>query len=177
MNDIAGPAQEIVDPGLVRSAKNEEGNRIARREPANQLSLITTSYGRLVFLAGLRNPNTGQYEYYGCPEYASRYSVSQALSRIHEEIFREWVSYSLERKKADIDTYINGLDIDHAELVGLVDRHPPVWRFSDMVISREMSCAIRTSHRGRTGATRNPLRLPFLTTGEVRSTDQSSVSR
>lgn len=84
---------------------------------ARELSEITTSYGRLVFLAGLRNPNTGQYEYYGCPENASRYSVSQALSRIHEEIFREWVSYTLERKKADIDAYINGLDIDHAQLV------------------------------------------------------------
>jgi hypothetical protein len=84
---------------------------------ARELSQITTSYGRLVFLAGLRNPNTGQYEYYGCPENTSSYSVSQALSRIHEEIFREWVSYNLERKKADIDAYINGLDIDHAQLV------------------------------------------------------------
>lgn len=84
---------------------------------ARELSLISTSYGRLVFLAGLRNPNTGQYEYYGCPETASSYSVSQAVSRIHEEIFREWVTYSLERKKSDIDAYINGLDIDHAQLV------------------------------------------------------------
>ena|ERR1700761_6926774 len=84
---------------------------------ARELSLISTSYGRLVFLAGLRNPNTGQYEYYGCPESTSSYSVSQALRRIHEEIFREWVTYTLERKKADIEAYINGLDIDHADLI------------------------------------------------------------
>jgi hypothetical protein len=84
---------------------------------ARDLSQIRTSYGRLVFLASLRNGNTGQYEYYGCPESTSIKSVSQALARVHEEIFREWVTYTLERKKADIELYISGLDIDHAALV------------------------------------------------------------
>lgn len=82
-----------------------------------ELSLITTSYGRMVFLAGLRNPDTGRYEYYGCPEHISAVTVSQGLQRIHEEIFREWVGYNLERKKADIELYLAGLDISPAELV------------------------------------------------------------
>jgi hypothetical protein len=84
---------------------------------ARELSYIPTSYGRMVFLAGLRNPDTGRYEYYGCPHHTSLSSVSQGLKRIHEEIFREWVSYSLERKKADIELYVNGLEIDPALLV------------------------------------------------------------
>lgn len=84
---------------------------------ARDLSLITSSYGRLVFLAGLRNPDTGRYEYYGCPEATSSSSVSQAVGRLHEEIFREWVSYTLQRKKGDVETYINTLDIDHADLI------------------------------------------------------------
>ncbi len=84
---------------------------------ARELSLISSSYGRLVFLAGLRNPDTGRYEYYGCPESTSSSNVSQALGRVHEEIFREWVTYTLERKKADVETYINTLDIDHADLI------------------------------------------------------------
>src|ERR1700761_8172621 len=84
---------------------------------ARELSLIPTYYGRMVFLAGLRNPDTGRYDYYGCPEHTSAISVSQGLKRIHEEIFREWVSNTLERKMADIELYINGLDIDPADLV------------------------------------------------------------
>lgn len=84
---------------------------------ARELSLIPTYYGRMVFLAGLRNPDTGQYEYYGCPDHTSTISVSHGLKRIHEEIFREWVSQPLERKKADIEFYLEGLEIDPADLV------------------------------------------------------------
>jgi hypothetical protein len=82
-----------------------------------ELSLIKTSYGRLVFLAGLRNPDTGLYEYSGCSENTSSSIVSQAVQQLHEEVFREWITYTLERKKGDIDTYINGLDIDHVDLI------------------------------------------------------------
>jgi hypothetical protein len=84
---------------------------------ARDLSQIPTSYGRMVYLAGLVDPNTGRYEYYGCPEHTSPASVSQALQRVHEEIFREWVGYTLERKKADIELYLSGLEISPAELV------------------------------------------------------------
>ena len=90
---------------------------ILRRLWSRELSLIPTYYGRMVFLAGLRNPDTGRYEYYGCPEHTSLTNVSQALQRIHEEIFREWVGQTLERKKTDIEFYINGLEIDPALLV------------------------------------------------------------
>ena len=38
--------------------------------------------------------------------------------RLHEEIFREWVTYTLERKKADIELYIAGIEsVDAAALV------------------------------------------------------------
>lgn len=84
---------------------------------ARELSHINTSYGRLVFLAGLRNPDTARYEYYGCPQSIPSSTVSQAVARLHEEIFREWITYTLERKKADVDLYISTLEIDPADLV------------------------------------------------------------
>lgn len=90
---------------------------ILRHLWARELSLIPTYYGRMVFLAGLRNPDNGDYEYYGCPDHTSRSSVSQGLRRMHEEIFREWVGNTLESKKADIEMYIDGLEIDPADLV------------------------------------------------------------
>jgi hypothetical protein len=83
------------------------------------LSQIETSYGRLVYLAGLRNPDTGRYEHYGSTTGSpSNLIASRTLKRIHETIFKEWVSYPLERKKADVEAYIASIDqVDQAELI------------------------------------------------------------
>ncbi len=75
------------------------------------LSRIETFYGRLVYLAGLRNSDNGRYEHYGCsPGTPTNLMVSRNLKRIHETIFRDWIGLSLERKKADIELYIVTLD-------------------------------------------------------------------
>ena len=82
-----------------------------------ELSHIETSYGRLVYLASLRNPDNGRYEHYGS-ETSVPSVVNKELVRLHEEIFREWVTYTLERKKADIELYIAGIEsVDPAELI------------------------------------------------------------
>jgi hypothetical protein len=81
------------------------------------LSQIQTSYGRLVYLAALRNPDTGRYEHYDINSSAHA-QASRTLKRLHEDIFKEWVSFPLGRKKADIEVYITALDqIDRAELI------------------------------------------------------------
>ena len=75
------------------------------------LSCIETYYGRLVYLAQLRNPDTGRYEHYGStPGTTSNLIASRSLKRIHETIFRDWVSFSLERKKKEIESYITSVD-------------------------------------------------------------------
>ena len=100
------------------------GDMRARRkhqEPTDfwvrDLSHIPTSYGRLVYLAGLRNPDTGQYEHYGSDS-NTRQLTSRMLKRLHEDIFKQWVRYTLERKKADIELYIAGIDqVDKTDLI------------------------------------------------------------
>ncbi len=82
------------------------------------LTLIESSYGRLVYISGLRNPDTGRYEHFGFSGSQSSLVASRTLKKIHESIFREWVGFSLERKKADIELYISGiLDVDRTELI------------------------------------------------------------
>jgi hypothetical protein len=82
------------------------------------LSHIATSYGRLVYLAGLRNPDNGRYEYYGSTGNSSGIEANQGLKRYHEAIFRKWVGCPLETKKADIELYIAAIDqVDQAELI------------------------------------------------------------
>jgi hypothetical protein len=90
-------------------AEHVEGEALWSRD----LAEIESSYGRLVYLAGLRNPDTGRYQ-----TVSQSLSASRTLKRIHEVIFREWVALPLERKKADIEIYIKALDqVDHSELV------------------------------------------------------------
>lgn len=82
------------------------------------LGRILTSYGRLVYLSGLRDPDTGRYEYFGAEADSSNTNSSRTLMRLHEHIFQEWVDMSLEQKMADIQLYISGLDlVDRSELI------------------------------------------------------------
>jgi hypothetical protein len=84
------------------------------------LSQIETSYGRLVYLAGLRNPDNGKYEHFGVsPGSAGSVMASRTLKRIHETVFRDWIGFSLERKKADIELYI--ASVDQGDRRSLVD--------------------------------------------------------
>jgi hypothetical protein len=79
---------------------------------------IPTVYGRLVYLSGLINPDTGRYENYGLSPTYEPLEAHRAFKRLHEAIFKEWVAYELKRKKADIELYIAGIEqIGPAELI------------------------------------------------------------
>ncbi len=86
---------------------------------AHDLSRIETSYGKLVYLAGLRNPDTGRYDYFGEVRNAHEdVEASRTLRRVHEQVFKEWVRYSLRDKKTDIELYISGIgEVDRVQLI------------------------------------------------------------
>lgn len=82
------------------------------------LTLIESYYGRLVYIAGLRNPDTGRYEHFGFTASPSNLVASRTIKRIHEIIFRDFVGFTLEKKKADIELYIAGIgEVDRGELI------------------------------------------------------------
>ena len=95
---------------LTRKATQPE-NDILELVCFRDLSHIQTSYGRLVYLASLRNPDTGRYEHYGATgSIPGSLDTSRTLRRVHEQVFNEWIGYTLERKKAEIELYIASLD-------------------------------------------------------------------
>ena len=102
---------------MVRPSNSPSQNPGSGESWSRDISQIETAYGRLVYLANLRNPDSGRYEHFVTDSSASG-SANRSLRSLHELIFREWVSYSLESQKEDIERYIAGIDrADHTELI------------------------------------------------------------
>lgn len=104
--------------GLMRYAHTSRLQQNVTEEVwVRDLSRIETSYGRLVYLAGLRDSNTGRYEHYSASP-GDTAAINRTLKRIHERIFTDWVAYPLEKKMADVERYIDSiLDFDRSELI------------------------------------------------------------
>jgi len=71
------------------------------------LSQISSVIGRLFFLASLRNQNSGRYEHHGLEQMFGNLEASRALKKSHREAFSEWISYSVEEQKADLELYLS----------------------------------------------------------------------
>jgi hypothetical protein len=75
----------------------------------NTISQIPSVFGRLVYLASLRNPNSGSYEHHGLALVFGEDEANKALKTSHSAVFAEWLSFNLEQQKADLDLYISAL--------------------------------------------------------------------
>src|SRR5437899_9269888 len=74
------------------------------------LSRIPSIYGRLAYLASVRDPNSGTYRHHGLAVSFGRDQSVQALKSTHEEVFREWSNLSMPQKIDDLMSYIGSLE-------------------------------------------------------------------
>jgi len=91
----------------------------------NTLSQIPSVYGRLVYLASLRNPNNGNYEHHGLTLVFGEDEANKALKESHSAVFAEWLTFNLEQQKADLDLYLAGLFEDKRLVIGTWVRLAP----------------------------------------------------
>lgn len=70
------------------------------------LSRIPTHFGRLVFLASLRDPLTGCYRHPPLHQIVGREITDRTLCHSHREIFSQWLGFGLAQQKADLDEYL-----------------------------------------------------------------------
>ncbi len=78
----------------------------------NTLSQIPSLFGKLVYLAGLRNPNNGRYEHHGLALLFGEEQANLALRKSHRQAFDEWLTFNLEQQKADLELYFSGISED-----------------------------------------------------------------
>ena len=76
----------------------------------NTLSRIPTIFGRLAYLASLRDPNSGIYRHHGLVSIFGRDESRKALAQSHQEVFQEWLNLPLAEKSEDLRDYIHSLD-------------------------------------------------------------------
>ena len=81
------------------------------------LGQIPTTFGRLVYLSSLQDPNTGVYRHFGLGQHFGEPEADEALRRSHLECFHEWMDFTLEQKKADLDLYLTEVEGDRKTIL------------------------------------------------------------
>lgn len=86
-------------------------NSRSARTPAailwrNTLSQVPTVFGRLAFLASLRDASRGRYSHEALLRLLGPEDTDRALCNSHHQVFSEWLRFSLAEQKADLDEYL-----------------------------------------------------------------------
>ena len=87
------------------------------------LSQISTVFGRLVFLASLRDESTGRYAHELLIRLQGTDEADRTLCHSHQQIFSQWISSPLAEQKRDLDQYVS-------EVGGRVQS---LWRYRNVV--------------------------------------------
>jgi hypothetical protein len=85
----------------------------------NTLSHIPTIYGRLTYLASLRDANSGIYRHHGLMALFGREESAKALRESHKNVFEQWLNLPLTEKHGELLSYLNSVD----ESSGVVLEH------------------------------------------------------
>ena len=70
------------------------------------LSQIPTIFGRLVYLASLRDEATGRYVHDGLSRLQGSEEADRTLCHSHQQVFSQWIASSLSDQKEDLDRYL-----------------------------------------------------------------------
>jgi len=81
------------------------------------LSRVPTLYGKLAYLASLRDSGTGTYRHHGLTASFGREDAANALRESHQLIFMEWLNTTLSDKYDDLTSYFGSLDTVVSETV------------------------------------------------------------
>ena len=92
------------------------------RSPAGDLwrrtlTQIRTRFGRLAYLASLRNADTGRYQHHGMALEFGEDETDLAIRQSHMRCFSDWLSLNLEEQKIDLDQYLRDLGTDLATVI------------------------------------------------------------
>jgi hypothetical protein len=106
----AGKESATVPPHSVAKPAEKFPRSAASDLWRQTLSQIPSQFGRLVYLAGLRDPNSGQYLHHGLSVVFGEEAANDALKSSHEDGFARWLDSGLEQQREDLDLYFSSLE-------------------------------------------------------------------
>jgi hypothetical protein len=81
------------------------------------LSRVPTMCGRLIYLATLRDLNSGTYRHHGLITAFGRDEAVRALRESHNAAFQGWLQLTLAEKNEDLRDYLRALEEPQEEIV------------------------------------------------------------
>ena len=96
--------------GMLAKSASEDLSR-------HTLSRIPTVFGKLAYLASLRDSSTGTYRHHGLSASFGREEAAAALRESHQVVFLEWLNIALSDKYEDLTRYIASLDAASSDTV------------------------------------------------------------
>lgn len=89
-----------------------ERDRAAEDVWERTVSQIPTTFGRIAYLASLRNENSGRYQHFGLAGIYSEQEADRVLRLSHREVFADWLNFSLLQQRYDLEAYLNSIEDD-----------------------------------------------------------------
>jgi len=86
---------------------------------------IPSLFGRLTYLASLRNPNSGQYEHHGLALMFGQEESNLALKESHSKVFDDWLACGIEEQMADLELYLSDLLEDRKTVLAAWEKLTP----------------------------------------------------
>jgi hypothetical protein len=98
-------------------AFGQEVDRLVRDFEERTLAPLEGHFARLVYLASLRDYNTGRYRHYGLESRFAAEVVDAGLRQCHTRVFEELVALPLKEQTQDLLDFFESLKEDKARLV------------------------------------------------------------
>jgi hypothetical protein len=81
------------------------------------LAQVPTVFGQMTYLASLRDGDSGRYGHYGLAQVYGEDAAHHAIQVSHERTFAEWVNYSLDKQRSDLEVYLDGIEEKRADIL------------------------------------------------------------
>jgi hypothetical protein len=88
----------------------EQNRHIIHDFAVTTLSAIPNEFGRLTYIASLRDLSTGRYEHAGLAALYPEEAIQQALQQCHEEVFQRILETPLSTQENDLRSCLGGME-------------------------------------------------------------------